>query len=315
LSDRKVPGLTSDPQDLRCGSLVCEDGKVRRVYIKRSRTPERHENERFVLEMISQVGAPPVPQLLASYTDETGAVLALGFIDGVNLADLLIPGPLAPPRPAWYEPARLERHPAISELLPLLADLGRAVGALHAIPLTQFGKLTGEEPNPHRLDARLHTRQEAAFRVELALDKGHIQRPLAQAWLDWLDRHVDCIDPYEPPCLVHYDLHAGNVRVARNPQTGAWEFRALYDFELGRAWLPELDLAAMYSDLEHLEGDGGEAWSSFLSGYGPVDPDRLRLFEFIRLLSAVAYGERYPPWAVWSRRWLEEFIEPEEIYD
>jgi aminoglycoside phosphotransferase (APT) family kinase protein len=297
-----------DTQDPRCGSLVCEDGQVRRVYIKRSRTPERHENERLVLDLINKVGAPPVPQLLASFADENGFVLALGFIEGVNLADLVVSGPFAPPRPAWYEPARLADPPAIADLLPLLADLGRAVRDLHAIPLTQFGKLTGEEPNPHRLDARLHTRQEAAFRIELAFTKGHVQQPLAQTWLNWVDRHMDCIDPDESPCLVHYDLHAGNVRVARNPQTGAWEFKALYDFELGRAWLPELDLAAMHSDLEHLEGDGGEAWSSFLSGYGAIDPERLRLFEFIRLLSAVAYGERYPPWAAWSRRRLAEFL-------
>jgi aminoglycoside phosphotransferase (APT) family kinase protein len=308
LSDGWVFGLTPDPQDSRCGSLLCADGQVHSVYIKRSRTPERHKNERLVLDLINKVGAPPVPQVLAVFTDAANPVLALGFIDGVNLADLLVPGPLAPPRPAWYEPTRLADPPAIAELLPLLAELGRAVRDLHAIPLTQFGKLTGEEPNPYRLDARLHTRQEAAFRIELAFSKGHVQQPLAQTWLNWVDRRIDCLRPDEPPCLVHYDLHAGNVRVARNSQTGAWEFKALYDFELGRSWLPELDLAAMHSDLEHLEGDGGEAWSSFLSGYGPVDPERLRLFEFIRLLSAVAYGERYPPWAAWSRRRLAEYL-------
>jgi len=307
VADRVIPGFTPYPEDARCGFLRGTDGELQRVYLKRSRNPERHACERLVLELIRQAGAPPVPQLLTAFPDTANPILALSYIDGVNLADLLVPGPLAPPRPAWYESVRLERPP-IQELLPLLRQLGRAVRDLHAIRIEQFGKLVGEEPNPHRLDARAHTRQEAAFRIGLALEKGHISVELSQAWLDWVDCNIDLILPDETPCLIHYDLHAGNVRVARDPQSGEWRLKALYDFELGRAWLPEWDLAAMHSDLEHLEGDQGETWGSFLEGYGPVDPRRLRLFKFVRALSAIAYGERYPPWAAWSRRLLDKHL-------
>jgi aminoglycoside phosphotransferase (APT) family kinase protein len=309
MTDVLFPGYMPDPSDSHCGTLTDADGNSRRVFLKRSRSLERHDCERLVLGLIGQVGVPPVPQLLAAYPDAANPILALAYIDGANLADLLVPGPLAAPRPAWYESTWLE-PPPVRELLPLLAELGRAVRDLHAIKLEQFGKLVGEEPNPHRLDARAHTRQEAAFRIHLALEKGHISPELAQCWLDWVDRYIEVIKVDEPPCLIHYDLHAGNVRVARDLQSGEWRLKALYDFELGRAWLPEWDLAAMHSDLGHLEGDQGEAWSSFQEGYGSVDPERLRLFEFVRGLSAVAYGERYPPWAAWSRRRLEAFLNP-----
>ncbi len=307
MADIQIPGFTPDPRDIRCGILTSADGQAQRVFLKRSRSPERHACERLVLELIQQTGSPPVPHLIASFPDAANPFLALAYIDGANLADLIVPGPLAAPRPAWYEPTRMERLPAAA-LLPLLKELGSAVRDLHAIRLEWFGKLAGEEPNPHRYDARLHTRQEAAFRIGLALEKGHISVELAQAWLDWMDCRIEVIQANETPCLIHYDLHAGNVRVDRDLQTGEWRLKALYDFELGRAWLPDWDLAAMHSDLEHLEGDRGEAWGSFLEGYGPVDPRRLDLFEFIRALSAVAYGERYPDWAAWSRRLLDRMV-------
>ncbi len=226
MPDWVIPGFTPDPEDERCGFLRTAGGQGQRVFLKRSRTPERHACERYVLELIRQAGAPPVPQIVAAFTNETSSILALEYIDGVNLADLLVSGPLAPPRPAWYTATRLE-HPPVQELLPLLKELGSAVRDLHTIRLERFGKLVGDDPNPHRQDARRHTRQEAAFRIGLALEKGHIMTELAQTWLNWVDRRIELIRVDERPCLIHYDLHAGNVRVGRDPQTGEWRLKAL----------------------------------------------------------------------------------------
>ena len=77
MADVLLPGFTPDPEDARCGFLRGADGHVQRVFLKRSRTPERHACERRTLELIRQAGAPPVPQLLATFPDAANPLLAL----------------------------------------------------------------------------------------------------------------------------------------------------------------------------------------------------------------------------------------------
>lgn len=300
------PGFTPDPDNPRAGMLVDDSGQPVHVFLKRPRTAERQTNETFVLNLIHRhADGPPVPRVIMNYTDGEDLLTAFSYEEGVNLADLLTPSLDAPPRAPWYVPTDISDRPSSSALLPLLAETGLAIRRLHDIRLEQFGKLTAFEPNPFRTDACAYTQQEFRHRVNKGLEKGVLPPTVAQAAQDWFSSAVGCLCPDEPPCLVHYDLHAGNIRVFREPVTGVWHLRALYDFELARAWLPEWDLAPLYWDLTCQEGDTGQAWQGFLQGYGPVVPARLRLFEVLTAMAIISLADRYPDWAVWAMNKLK----------
>jgi len=282
----------------------------RRVFHKRSHTLERQETEIAALALIGQQAAGlPVPSVMGQSIDPEGPILVLSYEDGANLADLLTPSAYAPPLPPTYQRVKLPVRPSASELCPLLSEVGRAVRLLHNIRLDKFGKQVGEEPNPHRWNARAFTYQEFAHRSYMGYEKGFLSDALVQKIMEWADRETHRLIETEPPCLVHYDLHAGNIRVCSDPDTGAWRLRVLYDFELARGWLSEWDLAALVWDIRNIVEGADRVWGAFLEGYGPVESARLRLFEGLRAVSGVAYTDRYPEWGAWCLLLLLEMIE------
>lgn len=304
-----IPGFTPDPENPNAGLFTNIHGQSERVFLKHSRTPERHATEMAALALLrKQSGDLPTPRLISEHSDDSGSILILSYEAGVNLADLLSPTPAAPPRPPWYTPFHLPVNPSLKDLMPLLTEIGRAVRIMHAIRIDKFGKLVGQEPNPHRWNARAFTQQEFTHRIQVGVEKGFLPPPIVQEIKRWISHEINCLSETEPSCFVHYDLHAGNVRVFNDPATDTWRLRTIYDLELARGWLPEWDLAALLWDLKFLEDDEGLAWHSFLDGYGPVDPMRLRLFEGLRAVSAIAYTDRYPEWGVWSLAFLNELL-------
>ncbi len=304
-----IPGFTPDPENPNVGFLTNINGQSERVFLKRSRTPERHATEIAALALLhTYPGKLPVPRLIDEFSDDSGPVLVLSYEAGVNLADLLSPTSAAPPRPPWYKPFLLSILPSICDLMPLLSEIGQTVRAIHTIRVDKFGKLVGQEPNPHRWDARAFTLQEFTHRTKQGVEKGFLSPPLVKVIEHWVSQEIDCLTETEPSYFTHYDLHAGNVRVFADPFTGAWRLRSIYDFELARGWLPEWDLATLQWDLKYLEDDAGRAWHSFLEGYGSVNPIRLRLFECLRAISAIAYSDRYPEWGAWSMAILHKLL-------
>jgi aminoglycoside phosphotransferase (APT) family kinase protein len=311
LSMFSLPNFTPDPDDPHSGMFTTADGQTRRAYLKRMRSPERQATEANALRLIQQHGGNlPAPELIAEFQDESGACLLLSHETGVNLADLLPPSPAAQPRPPWYQRVQLPVLPSIHDLLPMLAETGRAVRALHSIQVSWFGKLVGENPNPYRRDGRAYTHQEIRHQAQVAVSKGILSSSLGQAVERWAERTVECLDANELPSLVHFDLHTGNIRVYADPQDGIWRLRSLYDFELARGWSPEWDIAYLQADLKYLANDPAcLAWRSFLEGYGAVDPLRLRLFEGLHALTAAAYADRYPERGAWALPILTEIVE------
>ncbi len=304
-------GFEPDPLDLRGAYLVSPGGERLRVFLKRARKPERRVAELTALALLqAQAPAAPFPRVVSSFDLAGEPYLAFAYQTGANLADLLEPGPRALPRPQWYEPVSLAERPPLPSLLPLLSEVGRAVRALHSVHLAGFGRLpgTGVEPNPHRANARAFTAQEFAHRIRTGLDKGTLPPALAEACACRYEQEAEHLEEDEPPCLVHFDLHAGNIRVTESGEQ--WQLSSLYDFELARGWLPEWDLAILAWDLGGLAGEdpSGCAWQAFVAGYGPIDPDRLRLFQVMYLLTTIAYADRYPEWGRWGLARLGETI-------
>jgi len=84
-------------------------------------------------------------------------------------------------------------------------------------------------------------------------------------------------DEQEKPCLVHTDLHPGNIRLREND----FALAGVLDFEHAKGWLAEYDLALLHWHL------GEDLWPAFREGYGTYSPKRLRLFEVIKLLMII----------------------------
>lgn len=82
-------------------------------------------------------------------------------------------------------------------------------------------------------------------------------------------------------------------------------FRAIFDFELARGWLPAYDLALLSWYLRVLPG----GWEAFCHGYAAaIDLDRLHLFEMIKALTAVAYSKSSHDWRGWCRRHIDALL-------
>lgn len=295
-----IPGFQPDVNQPFTGWIVTPEG-TRRVFVKHPRNPDRMREEVAALRLVQQNATMRIAPTFYGFLENTPDVqMALSYEDGVNLVDILTPGATAPPMPAWY-PAQSTDRQAITQaqLLLLMDEISQAVKALHQIKLDLFGKLVSPDPNPYRTAAQDYTWQEVNFRLQFAEQKGHLAAPLLEEARSWGKARIDLLDNSEIPCLIHYDLHSGNIRVFY--QDGHWHFRVLYDFELARGWLPDYDLAGLRWYIEDYLGDtmGEMAWKRFLAGYGQPHNERLRFFEFTRCLSAVAYSERYPQWGNW----------------
>jgi fructosamine-3-kinase len=293
--------LEIDANHPRCAVLTTPDGERRRVFLKSNRSPGRMAEEIASLELLhAQAADFPAPHIYGILPTGEEAQLVMTYLAGVNLCDLLPAAPGAPPLPDWYQPEiPPDPLPPLPDLLPLWTDIGQAVRRLHTVKTGLYGKLAGDNPNPHRTQGRDFTRHEIHYHLELARSKGHISPALQTAVTAWADQRLDLVAQDEPACLIHFDLHTGNIRATHDGDR--WRLAALFDFELARGWLAEYDLAGLqWFVRDYLGAAAGEfAWAAFTQGYGPIDVGRLQLFEVMRAFSAIAFQERYPTWGRW----------------
>jgi len=151
---------------------------------------------------------------------------------------------------------------------------------------------------PHRHDARAFTYQEARHYLERGMVTGWLRADETAAVDSWLRRRLPLIDPAAATCLVHNDLHPGNIRVVADVD-GAWQVSGVVDWEMARGWLPERDLATLSW---HLGGAHSRLWSAFESGYGgggTAQRERQLVFDMVNALGAMAYSPPQAPWGRW----------------
>ncbi|MBK8902016.1 MAG: phosphotransferase [Anaerolineaceae bacterium] len=294
--------LTFDPADPNRVFLWTEEGPPQPAFLRFSRKSSRFDNETAALTLIhQQLPSAPVPPLLLSLPEFDDGLMLVGYLPGVNLADFIPPDADIPPLPLTYQRSQPE---ATAGLLGAIAEAGRAVRQLHGIPLTQFGTLVGPWANPYLHDAHAHTAQETRHVlsrcVQLGIFSAHEEKKID----NWLHERLSLIAPDEKPAFIHFDLHAGNLRF--EVENGRVYFLAIYDFELARGWLPEYDLALLSWDLGGLSG----GWETFCRGYGgAIHPERLRLFEMIKALTAVAYSKSDHDWRDWCLQRIKRLLE------
>lgn len=249
-------------------------------------------NEEHALRLIAtHAPSVPVPRLLGecrlddehwTLTSHEGTEDLWGLLSQTDSG--------APPPPGF---AGRPQAASAAQAGPALEELGRALARLHAITLPQFGLLEPRFEGPWLASARDFTRHEITFALGRCVRKGWFDDATGARISAWLEARLDVVEPDEPPALVHFDLHPGNVRVER--RDGAWVLAALVDFELALGWLPELDLVALQPYL------GAEDLARVLCGYGTTERTalRLELCGVLRKLLSVAARLPEDPWGRW----------------
>lgn len=281
-------------------TLIDRNGRSHPIYVRWARKPACFVTEAVALRLIhTRLGAAaPATRLFAALPNVAAGVLLVSYAPGANLADFLPPQADLPPLPPTY----VHTPPGHTRgMVAAMRAAGRAVRRLHQIQLDAFGLLAGADPNPHRHAARAHTQQEAHYALDLCRTLGWLDATQAQRAADWLAQRLPLLDEGERPCLIHYDLHAGNLRFAHNGD-GEWQFSTLLDFELARGLLPEYDLALLSWYLH--DAACADWWTAFLSGYAPaapLHPVRLRLFEMVKALQAMAFSKLEQDWGRWCQ--------------
>jgi aminoglycoside phosphotransferase (APT) family kinase protein len=260
------------------------------------------EKERIALQLLQQHDPFPAPHFLGSVHVEQGTLLIQSYIDGIDLAELLPEHPEQPPLPR--ESCSGVSHIAPEELHTAMEGLGLAVRRLHRTPLTQFGHLSGRNPNPHHHNAQLFTLQEVQHALEQCVRSEWIPQEEATSWERWLHRQCEHIGTNETPCLVHADLHTANIRVRLSSSQEGWQFAGLIDFEHAKAWLPEYDLVMLHWQINTIYPN---LWNAFLRGYGDnllSCTERLRLFEMVKLLMILSGHDRETAYGQWARKMI-----------
>ncbi len=293
--------LLHDPTNPHLVTLIPQAGEPRQAYLRFARKASRFANEEAALRMIHQkLEAAPAPRLLLALPEMGEGLLIVDYLPGINLADFI---PAAADIPALPPAYRRSQPDTESGLLEALIDAGKAVRRLHEIELPQFSLLAGPRPNPHLHNARLFTQQEAQHMLGRAIELGFLAKREEKPITDWLQARLPLLDEREPARFTHFDLHGGNMRFC--VRDGRIHFRAIFDFELARGWLPEVDLALISWYLRVLPG----GWDAFCEGYGTtIDTQRRKLFEMIKTLTTVAYSKSEYDWRGWCYKRIQKLL-------
>ncbi len=264
------------------GLLTQSDDLVMPVYLRWARSQSRFQAEYASLTYITQQStemARFVPQIIAAFPSLHNGLLLVPYKSGPCLSDFIPSEANVPPFSASHTSALHSQSYAPKKVDSALQALGRAIRLLHTISLDHFGKLTGTEPNPYTSQARDFTYQEAQHALQQCLERGWFNASYGQKIRSWLYERWVLIALNEKPCLIHYDLHPGNVRLKLS-EKDEWEFDGIFDFELARGWLPEYDLAALAWYLKEMSET---SWQAFLDGYGSINTGRLLLFDMLKI--------------------------------
>lgn len=305
IGDAGFAEIRFDEHHQHVALLITDTGDSKPVFLRFARTPSRFAAEYAALDLLRRHlgNQAPAPQVVAALPTVGAGVLALSYELGVNLADFIPADAPVPTLPISYirsSPGQLHDFQAVLEAI------GRAVKKVHQIHPEQFGKFVGDNPNPYRTSARQFTQQEAKHHLGVCVQQGWFDRAFTRTIEQWLAEYLQLIDETEQPCFIHYDLHAGNIRITRGAD-GRWQFLTLLDFEMARAWLPEQDLAILSW---YLRGFDDGWWHAFLQGYGQTNPwfkERIHLFEVIKSLGAMAYSEQ-ANWRHWCRARIDVLL-------
>lgn len=262
----------------------------RTVHLRRS------GNEEHALRLIAtQAPSVPVPRQLGECRLDDELWTLTSHEGTEDLWGLLSPTNSGAPAPPGFGGRSQAESAAAAG--PVLEEIGRTLARLHAITLPQFGSLEPRFEGPWLRSARDFTRNEVAFALGRCVRKGWFDEATGARVSAWLDARLDVVELDEPPALVHFDLHPGNVRVER--REGAWALAAFVDFELALGWLPELDLVSLQPYLEP------EDLARVMHGYGTTERTarRLELCGALRKLLSVAARLPGDPWGRWC--WVE----------
>jgi aminoglycoside phosphotransferase (APT) family kinase protein len=198
--------------------------------------PDRLAREATVLASLARVS--PVPRVLGyAATPAIGVVEALATtrLDGVKLSHVW---PTAP----------------IADRQSYLVDLTRLLSAIHAVRPSGFGQIiqtSGADlcaPGATWKDVWLVSFTEALAEARSAnvvaggADRALLDEVEQLAWTNVAKLQI------ANPCLVHNDVHFGNVLVGRDPRTGRPVVTGLLDFErsLSAPIDYELDILARF---------------------------------------------------------------------
>jgi aminoglycoside phosphotransferase (APT) family kinase protein len=184
-------------------------------------------------------------------------------------------------RLAFCEPQMSE-----DELASVWREVGAQMRLIHAIPMEAYGyiadgKLTIRAAGNRDYMDRIWRAKCDQFRA-LGGDES-LAVAMEKRWRE----RLELLDLCAAPKLCHYDIHPGNLMVARK---GAhWRLSGLFDFEDSFAGDPLLDLAKCV----HFARVGTAArWRGLLDGYGPIEtPAWEETVELYRLYQAVEYWD------------------------
>ena len=225
----------------------------RRLVLRRDppgdEAPERLARELEVLGACHRHGVP-VPEPLVAVPARDGGGLVMERIDGEAIPRRIL---------------RDERFARARERL--VADMGQAAAALHAVPLAELPAL--EPPAGSPALAALDS-------LEAELDRLGEPHPALELGLRWLRA-----EPPEPPrlTLVHGDFRLGNVIVDEDG------LAAVVDWELTHLGDPVEDLGWICTRAWRFGNDdrpaaGLRSRADLIAAYGaPVDRDALRWWE------------------------------------
>lgn len=195
--------------------------------------------------------------------------------------------------------------PNLGAVTRVLSQVAQALQGLRGILLPEFGLLVENWHEAWVCTARAFTDHEASFALSNCARRGWFAASYVTHLQRWLASRMDVISDQEPPSLVHFDLHPGNVRIERE-SSGLWSLAALVDFERARAWLPEFDYVTLGLFTEAVPGATEALLSALVE-----DTDtrtRLDLCLAIRTLSTIGAREPGDPWAGWCVRRLGELV-------
>ena len=282
------------------GTAQFAGGEKAPVFLRVRQKPQLQEQT--ALHLLQQQGID-APRVLGILTFAHETVLMQNYVDGVDLAALL---PSEKQRPPLPTPVEHWSPCAVDQLEKGVRELGVYLRRQHAIKLPHFGHLVTEDPNPHLRDARLYTFQEGKHALQRCVEVGWVTPASAFRLLSWIERQSSLIQPEEQSCLIHSDLHTGNIRFVKVDDK--WQLASIIDYEHAKGWLPEYDLVLLKWHL-------GEAlWMAFLQEYqlGPVLGTRFELFEVIKLLIIMSVRQRDSTYGRWASTMLTSITSDEQ---
>ena len=230
LKCKEISAFTMLPSAVNTTFMFSAEDK--KYVMKLMTTPTTAEWEKYRFDKVGKLfeklaNNPNIPAPQVIYTENSEKILGyrfiiISYVEGENLWNI------------W-------RNLSQEEIIPIARELGKIVKEIHSIKYDFFGEIEDIESAERYYDYKDKILKQLEEYVKIILERKVLPEELVVKVQKYILANIDEMYVPAKACLLHNDIHQGNLIVKKDAQ-GIYKIQALLDWEWACADNPIEDI-------------------------------------------------------------------------